>query len=64
MFYVLEPHNSFEGRTRFRVGMISHSVSYVHRLNFYQVTYQTWRIPGTEKPSKLQSMGSQELDTT
>ena len=23
-----------------------------------------WRIPWTEKPSRLQSMGSQELDTT
>ena len=23
-----------------------------------------WRIPWTEKPGRLQSMGSQELDTT
>ena len=23
-----------------------------------------WRIPWTEEPSRLQSMGSQELDTT
>ena len=23
-----------------------------------------WRIPGTEEPGRLQSMGSQELDTT
>ena len=23
-----------------------------------------WRIPWTEEPGKLQSMGSQELDTT
>ena len=23
-----------------------------------------WKIPGTEEPGRLQSMGSQELDTT
>ena len=44
------------GETRFRVGMISRSVSYMHRLNFYQVTYQTWRTPWTEKPSKLRTV--------
>lgn len=29
----------------------------------YRVTYQTWRTPWTEKPSKLWPIGLQEADT-
>lgn len=41
MSYVLEPHNSVGGRTRFKVDIISHIMCPIYTDNFYQVTYQT-----------------------
>lgn len=41
MSYVLEPHSSVRGRTRFKVDIISHIMCPMYTDNFYQVTYQT-----------------------